>query len=220
MILDHTNNLKINEEDFENFYELRMALARLGEGLFWLYETAQEYEKQIQVKAEKDDIPLAVVGGILDGLPLGLLSCIFQWYAVSACNYTQLVGWIFFKDTLNAKDYSKNIIPRLVNYRNKIAAHFAITDPRKDNEADLAASVMTQIIYAHGRICAASITPIIIKGENEIRVSKDFSWSLTNTHERLVPRYWPDGPPKSCQALRVPPGNIKVNISWSDLLGE
>ena len=48
---------------------------------------------------------------------------------------------------------------RLLQYRNKVAAHFALTDPRRDNEADLAASVMTQVVYARGRLCQAALIP-------------------------------------------------------------
>ena len=80
-------------------------------------------------------------GEILDGLPTGLLSCAFQWYAVSACNYAQLVGWLATHNPEAAKDYMKKVMPRVSQFRNKVAAHFAITDPRRDNEADLAASV-------------------------------------------------------------------------------
>jgi hypothetical protein len=110
-------------------------------------------------------------------------------------------------------------MPRLFNYRNKVAAHLAITEPRGDNEADLAASVMTQIVYVDGRLCAAALSPVVASNGQEITASRDLSWSLTLAHERLVPRYWPGGIPKSVQALRVPPGQSRFNVKWSDLLG-
>jgi hypothetical protein len=151
---------------------------------------------------------------------MGLLSCAFQWYAVSACNYAQLVGWLATRNPDLAKEYVKRVMPRLLLYRNKVAAHFAIVDPRRDNEADLAASVMTHIVYAQGRLCAAALTPVLSKGGSEIVASRDLSWSLTLAHERLTPRYWPEGPPKAFQSLRVPPGTVTLNLSWSDLLGD
>src|SRR3989442_3477949 len=155
-----------------------MALARLGEGLFWLYKSVGELERNARRDAEAEDIRLAVFGGILDKQPAGLLSCAFQWYAVSACNYAQLVGWLATGDPEAAKKYVASVMPGLLQYRNKVAAHSALTDPRRDNEADLAASVMTHIVYAQGRLCAAALTPIVKSGASEIVVSRDLSWSL------------------------------------------
>jgi hypothetical protein len=80
-------------------------------------------------------------------------------------------------------------MPKLLSYRNKVAAHFAITDPLRDNEADVAASVKTHIIYVHGRLFAAALTPIMKNNGQEITVRRDISWSLSLAHERLVPRF-------------------------------
>ena len=220
MILDYVEPLELSDDEADRHFDARMALARLGEGLFWLYREVAALEATTRQEAAEADVALAVVGGILKDKPTGILSCAFQWYAVSACNYAQLVGWLATRDTKVAKGYVRKVMPRLVNYRHKVAAHFALTAPRHDNEADLAACVMTHMIYAHGRLCAAALTPVATGSGNEITASRDLSWSLTLAHERLVPRYWPNGAPKSTQALRVPPGEMKVNLSWSDLLGD
>ena len=164
-----------------------------------------------------------IVGPTLDKQPIGLLSCAFQWYAVSACNYAQLVGWLATRDPKASKDYVARVVPRLVKYRNKVAAHFAMTDPFRDNEADLAASVMRQIVYSRGRLCAAALAPVIKKEDGqEISVTADLSWSLTLAHERLMRRYWPNQMPmKSYQSVRVPPAStVTLTVSWADLLGE
>jgi hypothetical protein len=216
--LDFIDLLELPTNDEENHFDALMAIARLGEGLFWIYEEVAKIEIRLRNEAIKDNTQIAIIGGILDNIPLGTLSCAFQWYAVSACNYAQLVGWLDARDIDSAKIYFKKLMPKLLNYRNKVAAHFAITDPQRDNEADLAASVMTNIVYAHGRLFAAALTPVIIKGGQEIKVSRDISWSLTLAHERLVPRFWPKGKPKSYQSIKVPPGEMKINISWADLL--
>ncbi len=218
MILDFIDKLELPDTEVENHYDARMALARLGEGLFWIHQEVTKIEIELRKEAAKDNTQVAIAGGMLENQPFGLLSCAFQWYAVSACNYAQLIGWLATRDTNSAKKYVKKVMPRLLNYRNKVAAHFAITDPLRDNEADLAASVMTHIIYVRGRLCAAAITPVLKNNGQEITVSKDFSWSLSLAHERLVPRYWANGKPKSYQSLKVPPGETKINISWADLL--
>ena len=220
MILDHAEGLELTDDDVDRHFDARMALARLGEGLFSLYRQVGAVEARTRAEASRENVTLAVIGGILDDKPIGVLSCAFQWYAISACNYAQLIGWLATHNADSAKEYMKRVMPRLANYRNKVAAHFALTDPRRDNEADLAASVMTHIVYTHRRLCAAAIAPIVKSDGQEITVSRDLSWSLTLAHERLVPRYWPDGPPKSFQALKVPPGRTTFSVSWSDLTGD
>ena len=218
MILDFIYKLELPDNETENHYDARMALARLGEGLFWIHQEVTKIELELRKEAAKDDIQLAIAGGILENKPFGLLSCAFQWYAVSACNYAQLIGWLATRDTDLAKKYVKKVMPKLLSYRNKVAAHFAITDPLRDNEADLAASVMTHIIYVRGRLCAAALTPTVKTNGQEITVSRDISWSLSLAHERLAPRFWANGKPKSYQSLKAPPGETKINISWADLL--
>jgi hypothetical protein len=220
VILDHIERLELPDVEAELHFDSRMALARLGEGLFWLYDEVQRIEVRTRQEAAKDNVTLVVSGGVLEGKPLGVLSCAFMWYAVSACNYAQLVGWLATRETQAAKDYVRRVMPQLLNYRHKVAAHLALTEPRQDNEADLAASVMTQVVYAHGRLCTAALSPVVTSKGQEITASRDLSWSLTLAHERLLRRYWPDGPPTSSQALRVPPGRVTLNVRWSDLLGD
>jgi len=220
VVLDHLDQIVLPAEEEERHFDARMALARLGEGLFWLYRAVGQLERQAQARAAPEDVRIALAGGLLDRQPLGFLSCAFQWYAVSACNYAQLVGWLSSGNPEAAKQYMNRVLPRLSQYRNKVAAHFALTDPRRDNEADLASSVMTQVVYAHGRLCAAALLPVVKDGDREIEASRDFSWSLTLAHERLVPRWWPAGPPKAFQSLRVPPGTTTFSVSWSDLVGD
>jgi hypothetical protein len=221
MILDHIDRLELADEEADDHFDAVMALARLGEGLFWIHGEVSRIETGARAMAAREGVRHVVVGGLLDDLPMGLLSCAFQWYAVSACNYAQLVGWLAFRETQKAKDYVKGVATRLVNYRNKVAAHFAMTDPRRtDTEADLLASVMTHIVYAEGHLFAAALAPVVTAGENVITVSRNYSWSLTRTHARLARRYWPQGPPKSHQALRVPPGTTKFSVTWSDLFDD
>lgn len=216
-VLDHTDNLRIAQPESDERFEELMALHRMAAGLWWLYQMVLDWERILSVEAQADDVQLAIVGGILENKPMEVLSCAFQWYAVSVCSYARLVGWLATGDSKSARDYIQKVMPRVYNYRNKIAAHFALTDPRNDNEADLEASIMTQVIYYGGRLCAGSLTPILGPGENEISVSRELSWSLTMAHQRLTPRYWPDGPPAAYQSIRVPPGTSTFNVSFPDL---
>lgn len=221
MILDHLDKIELSDSQAEEHFDALMALARLGEGLHSLFQTITTLERKAQSDAVLEKVEIAVTGGVLESQPIGLISCAFQWYAVSACNYAQLIGWLSTRNPKSAKEFVRRVAPRVVEYRNKVAAHFAITDPRRDNEADLAASVMTQIVYAHGRLFAAALTPVVNTEAGEVAPSRDLSWSLSLAHERLTPRFWPAGPPKAFHSLRVPPGTTATfNVSWSDLAGE
>ena len=217
-ILDHTDNLRIAQPESDERFEELMALNRMAAGLWWLYQMVLDWERILSVEAQEDDVQLAIVGGILENKPMEVLSCAFQWYAVSACSYARLVSWLATGGSKSTRDYILKVMPTIYAYRNKIAAHLALTDPRGDNEADLETSLMTQVIYSRGRLCAGSLTPILNPGENEITVSRDLSWSLTLAHQRLAPRYWPDGPPAANQSIRVPPGKSTFNVSFPDLL--
>lgn len=221
-ILDHIEDFKLSGDEVKNNYEGRMALARLFYGLSWLNREVDKYERRAREIAQRKDVSYDLVDGdILRAMPCELLSCAFQWYAVSACNYAQLVGWIVTHDTKTAKSYVKRAMPKLHYYRNKVAAHFAIADPYpQDNVADQQASIMTQIIFAHGHLCTAALTPVVSSNEEErTEVSKKLPWSLTQVHKHLSKRYWPTGNPKSFQALRVPAKeSINLNLSWENII--
>src|SRR3954451_25048677 len=91
VVLDHTDRIVLSVEEATQHYDARQALARLGEGLSWVYGTVLEMEHRARAVATREKVDVQIAGPILDALPIGLLSCAFQWYAVSACNYAQLV---------------------------------------------------------------------------------------------------------------------------------
>ena len=150
-VIDHLEHFKLSAEEVDEHFDATQALDRLGEGLHWLYQRINELERRARAKAAKENVLVDPVLGLLGRQPIGLLSRAFQWYAVSACNYAQLVGWLETRNPEAAKNYVARNLPRLLSYRNKVAAHFALTAPRGDNEADLAPSAMTHISYVGGR---------------------------------------------------------------------
>jgi len=223
MILDHLENLTLSSPEFEEHFEARMALARLAEGLSWVFEEVTKIQNVARGLANKERDKdgnisrIVVAGGLLDKVPIGVLSNAFNWYAISACSYAQLVGWLKYRDTKSAKDYVQRVMPRLSLYRNKVAAHLAITAPySNDNEADLIASLLTGIVFLQGYFFAAAIEPIIERENEKISVSNKMSWSLTIAHERLLKRWWPNGHEKSYTSMKLGPGETKKFVSdWS-----
>ena len=142
MVLDHFEKLDFSIDDEDYLFNAQMTLARLSQGLFWLYNSVTQAEQHVRNEATRDNVLISVVNGVIKDIPTDWLSCAFQWYAVSVYNYVRLVGWLVSKNNVFVRDYIKRVIPRISEYRHKVAAHFAITDKKNDNEADLIASII------------------------------------------------------------------------------
>lgn len=222
MILDYIEKLELPESDREAQYEACMALARLSEGMAWLASEVNRIQNGVRSRANKErssdgKVPIAsIAGGIMDEVPLGILSGAFNWYAISACNYARLVGWMIYRDSKKARRYVGHVMPRLLLYRNKVAAHLAITEPyQTDNEADLAASLLTNVIFLQGYLFAAAIEPMIVRSGENVKVSNKMAWSLTIAHSRLSKRWWPNGIEKSYPSIRLEAGKpTGFEVDW------
>jgi len=218
MIIDYIDKLEFTADNEDYLFDAQMTLARLSQGLFWLYNSVVQAEGFVREKAAKDNSSIVFEDWVINNVHSDWLSCAFQWYTVSAYNYVRLVGWLATKDPGFTSLYVQRVIPKVTNYRHKVAAHFAITDPRNDNEADLISSINTNIIYAYGYLRAGAMSEIITdeKG-NDLEVSKTISWSLTKTHDALIPRFWPNGPLKAFQSFQISPGSKrKFKFDWED----
>ncbi|HBC89437.1 MAG TPA: hypothetical protein DCZ94_21070 [Lentisphaeria bacterium] len=133
-----------------------------------------------------------------------IIPCIFHWFGTSMVNYTRLVGLIKVlsmnswttADIVKNKEhikkecntYVKSIIPDLREWRNKISAHFAPTDPYdSDNMGTLEQSVMDNIVFLNNRYRTNSLK---LTSGGETSTLPD--WSVTETYEKLTKRYWPN----------------------------
>lgn len=132
-----------------------------------------------------------------------LVANIFSWFSISLVNYLRLValvdlcnnkGWAssdIKENRQSTKDacgeYVKSVVPEILLWRNKIGAHFAITDPwYDDNIATLEFSVMNSIIFSKPYYKIG-----IVWGTQSTK-SDIPQWSLTEIFEKLAPRFWPD----------------------------
>lgn len=73
--------MELAEEQADQHFEARMALARLAEGLFSLYGQVGEIENQMREEARIANVTAAIAGGILEDKPTGWLSRAFQQFA-------------------------------------------------------------------------------------------------------------------------------------------
>jgi|SRR6218665_485466 len=202
--------LNIEVDHTKHFNEIN-ALIQLRNGLFSLYYTIKPIEEKIMKDIGPNDIYVSF--GNDPNLPRGLsnmLPCYFHWFGNSICNYTRLVGLIVAKEKniitdadldleperekirKACNDYIKSIteLEEVLKWRNKVSAHFALTDPRKDdNIATLEASIIYPVGFDNGRYRTAPFN--FVRGNDEVHYKSEIpKWSLTETLELLENRFW------------------------------
>jgi hypothetical protein len=200
IVLDSAEGIKYDTES--SALQNAHALSYLPVGLHRLAETVRRHENQV---------PNLFGGDVPDMMAFGfpnsqILSCFFAWFAVSLVNYLRLVALIKLledkewrpEDLRNKANhasikshctaYVRRVIPSIYRWRNKVAAHFAITDPFHDDSlGTLEVSLFEPITYNR---------PYFKVGTFSWRGGTDASerdpWALTETFETLAPRLWPD----------------------------
>ena len=158
IVLDHMNDITLDPSDppFNNY----QAFAANYEGLKILAASVRELEIQY---AASDPHAAHVVLHMTSQVP-ALVPCAFNWFSVTLVNYLRLVGLV---QLMNANDWKssalvdpsnrsvinkhctsfvKAAVPEIYLWRNKVAAHFAATDPfRDDNLGTLEQSIMNPV---------------------------------------------------------------------------
>ena len=194
MILDHLEPLEVTDEFASAHKNELNSLGYLSQGMSFLYRQVKDIgEKAFNQQPDKQVFSFGNAPGF-EWVPQGLLACSFHWYSVSACNFVRMIGWLGSDgDTDRALEYVRRVIPSVYVWRNKVAAHFAITDPRQDDSpADLAASVMFPIAFSDDAFITSPFTLAMSSGESSSASRDDMNWSLTKTHAELGERYWPE----------------------------
>jgi hypothetical protein len=219
--IDHVANLDIQPND--HFNELR-TLQTLTRGLHQLYRMVKFRELEFERRCGPNRITMTSFGIDFDGTRdrLDIIACFFHWFGVSVCNFTRLVGFIhglehklFTRADLEAKASFKTIktavdgygnsvteLEKVLVWRNKVGAHFAITDPYKDdNIATLDMSVIFPVTFEN-RYFVGGLT--MGKGNpTAVHTSQLPCWSLTEVFESLVPRFWPNYSIPTVEQLRA-----------------
>lgn len=194
MKLDHVDDLDLPDADVAARGNELSSLMYLQQGLQFLNDQVASLEAEVCRRVDCDRRVVTLFGNApaFAGLPMGFVAMSFHWYAVTACNYVRLVGWLGrSQDSSAARAYMETVIPKVKLWRDKVAAHFAITDPKgSDTPAGLAASVMFPVGFVDRSFVAQPLT-LALAGPSGRSVSPGMSWSLTDTHAELAKRYWP-----------------------------
>jgi hypothetical protein len=198
-ILDHIDNITVPGLVFKNPSNEYWALICLWDGMTFLYRQAKHCDDTLRSLVNKNDnIKYMCMGNLpeLQYIPKSLLTCSFHWYAISACNYVRTIGAIAYQQDNNRHkplDYVKKVIPEVLAFRDKVAAHFAWTTKNKrDNDAERFLSVIPQLVYINKSFHVGSIS-VTLRKAGEISKSKAIkAWSICKIHEKLQNRYWPN----------------------------
>ncbi|HVC93711.1 MAG TPA: hypothetical protein VND64_08475 [Pirellulales bacterium] len=206
-VLDHVERIEVPGRVFDKPVNEYWALICLWEGLNFLYRQAAHCDA---VANDSLGAPrgtyIDVFGNdpAFDSLSMPLLVSAFHWYAVSACQYVRTVGAIarrFNGSRANPAVYVASVIPEVLAFRNKVAAHFAWTmDHNQDNEAERAFSVMPPLSFIRGSFHVGGMSVYVRRGDDASSSAAIKPWSICGVHSRLRTRYWPeqtDQPPSS-----------------------
>ena len=198
MIIDHIDELELSREAEAKYGNELISLAYLSEGLWFLYHNLRRIEEKV-VDVLGNDVQCSFIGSPpgFEWIPQGLVACSFHWYAVSACNYVRLVGWLACRESQTEVDkvdkYVKRVLGPVKTWRNKVGAHFAqTTRHNEDNDATRSASVMFPVGFEDDAFCSQPFTLVLGRADKKSTSRNDMRWGLTHTHRTLAARYWPD----------------------------
>jgi hypothetical protein len=208
VLIDGVERIEVSRTDF--FNEIR-TLRTLFVGLKMLYVPLKVREMEFARKTG-GTVQVFQMGGHSDEEVefLDFVACVFHWFGVSICNFSRLTGLIrgihrgdFTRADLTDTTKFEAIRKSIDNYlssvtelghvrvwRNKVFAHFAITDPRKhDNLTTLDMSVIHPVTF-NGKYVVGGLT-ISRFGPSGSEKAALPEWSLTEVFEALEPRFWP-----------------------------
>ena len=199
IVLDQVSGVALDPNDppFNNY----QAFVANYEGLKILAATVREFE--IQYVA--DDPHAAHVLFHMAPVP-PLVPCAFNWFSVTLVNYLRLVGLVELMNAHGWKssalvdpahrtlikshcsNFVKTAVPEVHIWRNKVAAHFAATDPfQDDNLGTLEQSIMNQVTYNFPHYYVG-----MWQWNTDGQTAQLPSWALTKVYEDLSARFWPE----------------------------
>jgi len=197
-ILDYIDNIVVPGLVFKNPANEYYALVCLHDGMNLLYRYAKRCDDAIRSRVNtKGNLRYMGMGNLpeFQGIQKTLLTCFFHWYAISACNYVRTIGRIaYLNDNTHSRPhtYAKKVIPDVLAFRDKVAAHFAWTTKHKqDNDAERVMSILPQLTFNNDSFQVGSISMSLKKNGKASTSETVTPWSICKVHEKLQERYWP-----------------------------
>jgi hypothetical protein len=193
--LDRVVNVLLDERAINRYHNELQVLGGWLDGLQFLYSQIRLSEKYACTRFLSEESDNAVTTPP-SGLVFGNLSCSFQWYAVTLCNFVELtgaIGWELDSSRKPPREYVKEVIPAVLDYRNKVGAHVGRARRNATNPAEQLLSLLPPSALMNGRYTAGSLATHIRRSGTS-SAGRLEQWSLTTMHEELAERYWPEFP--------------------------
>lgn len=200
IVLDHQQGIELDPSDppFNNYQAFHANYV----GLKILADSVRELERQYLAH---DPHAEHVVLHISSAVP-PLVSCAFNWFATTLVNYLRLVALVELmamnqwksasladpgnRQTIKSHctNFVKGAVPEVYLWRNKVAAHFAATDPfHDDNLGTLEQSIMNPVTYRYPYYYVG-----MLQWNTQGQTSQLPEWALTRVYEGLSSRFWPE----------------------------
>ncbi len=199
-VLDYVRNIVLDRANppFDNYQAFKSNYV----GLKILADSVRELECAY---VANDPYAANVVFHMSSGVP-DIVPCAFNWFSVTLVNYLRLVGLVELMNSngwkssaladpanrqaikTHCKNYVKDAVPEVYLWRNKVAAHFAATDPfHDDNIGTLEQSIMNPVMYRYPYYYVG-----LAQWNKAGETSQLPTWALTKVYEHLRTRFWPE----------------------------
>jgi hypothetical protein len=191
--LDLILDIRLDEAATGRYHNELQVLNAWVDGLQFLYSQLRLLEEYARTRCMSEQSDYTAPQSPA-GLVFGNLSCIFQWYAVTLCNFVELIGaigWELDSSRKPPREYIKEVIPAVLAYRNKVGAHVGRARRNAANPAEQFLSLIPPSGLMNGRYMAGMWATHFRRSGNS-NAGRLEPWSLTETHEKLGGRYWPD----------------------------
>lgn len=204
-ILDHVLGIEYPDDSTKLVHEL--AIDGHLPPITYLAEQLRLKEQQL---IEADEYPVGALTFPHFSHYEPLTYAMFNWFAISLTSYLRLIamvglvnreGW-GLRDLLGnhkavedeCSTYVASIVPAVLQWRHKIAAHPAVTAPRVTNKqsdrlATLIQSFTCPVRMDLGYLEVGGVVYAVEKEKADLQ-----PWSVTATYEKLTSRFWPDAP--------------------------
>ena len=198
--LDYIDDINVPGDVFDSPSNEYWALICLKAGMELIANTSNSYDVEARSSLNpKGNVKIFLAGQAVRAskVRLDLLTCMYHWYAISACQYVRTIGAIAHRQDCTKElphSYVKRIIPEVLSFRDKVAAHFAwFSKHSNDNEAERLASILPPVTYCNDEFqVGQSLFTLTTKGK-ETSSSKLVPWNIGRIQDRLKERYWPNG---------------------------
>jgi hypothetical protein len=193
-ILDHIDGIKVEGDVFAEPANEYWMLCCLRHGMDVISDLAKKCDDAV-LATVSEGTKVFLFGSPPPGVNMPLLTCGFHWYAMSAYQYGMIVGNIAHRQDQSQPfpdKYVERVMPGILAFRHKVAAHFAWTKGNKrDNPAERQASVMQMPTFVDDSYHVGVMTLAVGKAGDHSTSAAIKPWSITKMHEQLRARYWP-----------------------------